>query len=206
MKYVTIIFLLFSIIVTAQDTEPINAETSFKDGIYFTFEDFKNNKPNVEQFNIVEQKNDLISLQFACTAKDGSDDICYTNNAWGFCKDNSIYIFQGVAGRYFRMTVIGYLSHYIEYHESYYYDSPYSNYNYGYNSIPHRTIQAGEMVLNWETGKSFALSYQSLSEFIKIKDPELYSQWMNTKKKKKMTYFFLLKYNERNKAYFNSKK
>lgn len=193
-------FLLLAKICVAQDTViyvPYDKHFPLKDGIYLTFQEFKQQKPTYTQFRIQKsgQFGSTITLERLCEDK---KNYCKVDTCWGFVYQNTLYIFQGLYGRFYRIQILGALTHYFAY-QVYSYSSPYYyDYFYGYPVYrTYRGIEAVEKVLDFETGQSFPFVYKAFASFLQQKDPELYEQLRKSKKRKKMIYHYLLRYNER---------
>lgn len=196
---------LFYYTLAAQDTliyVKYDKTISLKDGIYLTFDEFKLQKPSYSQFRV--QKNSQfgsnIILERYC---EDQNNFCRVDTCWGFVYQNTLYIFQGLIGRFYRVTILGALIHYFEYQvyslaTPYYYD-----YFYGYPTYrTYRGIEAVEKVFVFENGQSLPFVYKAFASFLQQKDPELYEQLKKSKKRKKMIYYYLLRYNERHPIYF----
>lgn len=204
MKLLIISILIFiSTGVNAQDGELINSDFHFTEGIYLTFEEFKTNSPSIENFTI-KNYGEGTFFEFPCTDSTGNIQTCTAENVWGYCKGKNVYINQGYGAVFFRLQVIGALIHY--YSVSTYYQR---DYNYDYYGRPYpsssRRVAEEEMVMEWESGNSFAFNYRSFSTYLEMKDQDLYTELGNSKKKRKMIYFYLLKYNENHPVYIKNK-
>ncbi len=66
---------------------PILKDSSLVRGVYFSFEEFKNNRPGLRDFEV--EKDKLIDLIFVKQA-DGS--LAPVRNAWGYCDGKNLYI------------------------------------------------------------------------------------------------------------------
>ncbi len=66
---------------------PILQDTTYKTGVYKTYQEFLNNKPSVEQFN-VEIKKRRVTIQELSTNGNTGPAI---ENPWGICKDGELY-------------------------------------------------------------------------------------------------------------------
>ncbi len=200
MRLLALIFTsLFSMGILAQKQNPVNSKFIFNEGIYLSFEEFKKNKPSIREFTI-ENINGRIFLECPCKDSTGKLEVCTVENPWGYCKGKNVYISQGYRNMYFRLQVIGALIHYYDIDINYFTDYDYMD-SYPYGS--QKQVSENEKIIEWNTGNVFYFDYKSFSEYLKIKDPELYKDLKNSKRKRKMIYFFMLKYNEKHPVYID---
>ena len=174
----------------------------FTDGIYMNFSEFKYNHPSITKFEANEDKNSneigiytLRTNQEDTTGKISDKTI---QNCFGFSKKGILYLNNGNYG-FYRMFIIGALSHYIASERD---DYP-NNYYYGSGAmVTVPTSHSSEFVLDFETGNTFAFTYKNFRDFLKTHDPELFTELEKTKQKRSMIHYFLLKYNEKHPIYF----
>ena len=172
----------------------------FNDGVYLTFNDFKNNRPNYEDFEI-KYRGEASYLYVMCSDSSKKYD-CEVKNPWGYCLNQNVFINQVNNNRYIRLQVIGALIHYFVIEMRYYDPAFYDPFN-PYSTMPNRRISNRELVMEWNSGKSFEFCYKNLKIFLQANDIELFKELEASKKKRKMIYFFLLKYNEKHPVYVN---
>jgi len=207
MKYLLSFFAcitLFCVVFAQENPQMVKYEKGyvFQDGIYMNFEEFKLNKPSITDFKATRnsQFSHQINLEYDCIdPKSGQKKVCVAHNCWGYVQNNNVHIAQGPGGFYFRLQIIGALIHYyaIEMHAMPYYD-----YNYGYPQYrTARHSEGKEYVIEFQTGKKIEFNYRNFSAFLKEKDTELYDELQKTKKKRKMIYHFMIKYNEKHAIY-----
>lgn len=183
------------------DSIAVLSDFRFNEGIYMTFNEFKANNPSITEFSL-QYKGDATYLVIDCP--DSNSKSCYVENAWGYCKDRSVFIHQGYRNNYYRLQVIGALIHYYVIEMNYY--DPVMDYsNNGISSAPVRKITNREMVMDWETGQSFEFVYKNFRIFLRENDVRLFQQLEAAKRKRKMIYFYMLKYNELHPVYIKSK-
>jgi hypothetical protein len=204
MKYYTFpvfLFLIWQTCVFAQETPQMvryDKNFAFRDGIYLSFEEFRNNRPSISAFKVVRnsQFSAEITLEYQCVEeKTGNIKTCIAEKCWGYALNNNVYIAQGISGYYFRLHIIGALIHFysVEIMPVYYYD-----YTYGYPDYrATRRAESREYVVEFATGRKISFNYRDFSRFLLENDRQLYDELQKTKKKKKMIYHFLLKYNEK---------
>jgi hypothetical protein len=203
MKYILIFFFaltLYSAAFAQENEQMVKYEKGyvFQDGIYMTFEEFKLNNPSIKDFKAARnsQFSTQINLEYDCIdPKSGQKMICVAHQCWGYVQNNNVFIAQGPGGFFFRLQIIGALIHYyaIEMHAMPYYD-----YNYGYPQYRTAKQSTGkEYVIEFQTGKKIEFNFKNFSAFLKEKDIELYDELLKTKRKRKMIYHFLIRYNEK---------
>ncbi len=192
-----ILFILsFAASTHAQnDSILVKSDFKFTDGIYRTFDEFKNNSPFCTDFTVIN-RNGRVLINHNCPDSASQNAPVIIENPWGYCLNNSVYINQGYGGNYFRLQIIGALIHYYII-EMNYYDPAFRDPLNPYSTAPNRQISNRELVMDWHTGNSFEFCYRNFRFFLSENDPELLSELESSKKKRKMIYFFLLKYNER---------
>jgi hypothetical protein len=205
MKHVCLI-LLFSMVisVSAQEGDTVvyvkyDKNYRFQDGVYMTFQEFKENSPSVRDFKVSKssQFSGETVLETVCL---GGTGYCEIKNCWGYVQNNAVYISQGFSGYYYRLQIIGALIHYFAMNT---YSIPTYDYAYGdpfYRN--QRSVENQEYFIEFLSGKKYEFSYKIFSGFLQEKDAELYEELQKSKKKRKMIYHFMLKYNELHPVYF----
>ena len=194
-----IFFILLLSVHAQQDT--VSSDFRFNEGIYLTFDEFKSNSPSIEKFT-VKTINGGTYFEFPCEDSTGTVQTCTAENVWGYCKGKNVFMHQGEGALYFRLQVIGALIHFyaidIMYVEDY-------NYRYGYPySTTYRKKTESEKIMLWVDGSTFYFNYKNFASFLKSDDPELYDELQNSKKKRKMIYFFMLKYNKKHPVFIEN--
>ncbi len=186
----------------------------FKDGLYFNFLQVKNNSP-IKKSQIVTnldyKRYDFFERLFeekTITVYDnmGVKKVVSTNDIWGFSNKGVLYI--NLNEEFNRIPVFGSISHfianktYVEY-DPYRYGS-YNSYN-NYNRYDNQTTKTVliQYLLDFETGKIYDFSYKSV-ELLISKDPDLYEEFskLSTRKKKKLKFLYIRKYNKKHPVYF----
>jgi len=201
-----IILLLSAFNINAQQdsTEMVKfgSGVHFAEGVYANFNEWKNNQPRINDFHAVKTNafgaQDEIELRYNCKGDNGSMQSCVVNNCFGYVLNGAFYITQGFNGHYFRVFIIGGLTHFIAY-------SGYEDPDAYYTSDPNGLIGAAndyrEYVLDFSNGEVFEFNYKNFVSFLKANDPELNQQLLASKNKRQMIHHFLLKYNERHPIY-----
>ncbi len=204
---ISFLFLLNTIHAQTDTTGKIrySRDFKFKDGVYVSFEDFKNNQPSYSIFRInnTSKSSGNLRIEVACKKSDDGK-WCSIDKFWGYCSKGNVYIYQGYASYFFRLQIIGALIHYIGF-EGFNYNYYDRNFNYYDYYMPTTAVpNFSEFFLDFETGESYVFSYRIFRDFLKAKDEELYKELMNTKKKRKIYTHFLMKYNKKHPIYFNN--
>lgn len=97
---------------------PILKDTSFKKGVYMSFNDFKNNNPSITEFEIKKGR-----LGDALYTKSEDGKWVVNRTVWGYCFENNLFIKSG--DNYFQLQRIG---------NSYYFNGSKGLLRYNYNN------------------------------------------------------------------------
>lgn len=192
---------MLSVAMAQNDSAKVYPNFRFTDGVYLTFEDFRNNRPYCTDF-AVSYRGGGTRITKACADSSTSNTDCEIKDPWGYCLNHSVFINQGYRGNYFRLQVVGALIHYFVM-EMDYFDPSFSDPFNPHSTTPNRRLSNLEMVMEWETGKSFEFCYKNFKYFLLEKDIDLYKELETSKKKRKMIYFYMLKYNEKHPVFTN---
>jgi len=197
--FIGLFILPFQIVYGQIDTvEKVKYTAGFvlKDGIYLTVNEFKNNRPSITRFDVIKRNQfsnpNNIFLEYHCKDSATVGKKCEVNECWGYCKNNTVYISHGYYGFFFKIMVIGSLSHFVAlsgFDKPFGYGEPMSSIN--------STNDLIQYFLDTNTGDVWPFTYKNFSEFLKKNDVELYHNLSSEKQKRKLTFFYLLKYNER---------
>lgn len=169
-----------------------------KDGIYFSFEDVKQNQPNLEKKNLFKSYYDTVFTiyQWAHTANlyyiddSGAKVSLSRDSIWGFSEGGTQYFMRG--GYFHKISLFGSISVFTEFYSTI--RDPMAVVITDKKGIStDRIIDMEEqLVINYDVDNvAFVLS----------RDAELFSQFnalTSKKQKKKRLYSFIEKYNERN--------
>src|SRR5258708_16515201 len=68
---------------------PISKDSSLVKGVYMNFEEFKNNAPSVQDFEIKKERDDRILY-----LKEAGGRSYYSHNAWGYCDGKNVYVMR----------------------------------------------------------------------------------------------------------------
>ncbi len=172
----------------------------FNDGIYKTFQEFKADSPSIRQFTI-ERPNpysdpNYIKIKFVCPDSVKNKGNCEVKDLWGYVKNGDVYIAHSYYAYYFKLMVIGSLCHFAGLTEGQSMDANQMAMGFAVES------QYQQYMLDFETGNVIAFNYKNFSAFLLAHDKELYDELKNQKKKKKIIFKYLLKYNERHPIWF----
>ena len=195
--------------IAQQKTVQYTKDFEFRNGIYLSFLDFKNNNP-IPSSKIVSDYNKnsheffdkvLSKNTFTCVDGFGKEQTLNTNEMWGYCQSGLIYIHHGTD--FNRVTIIGSICHFVAtvpmkvgISDPFYYDQPFGT--------PQQYIYVSEQfILDFESGKVLSFNVDNM-EGILQRDETLYKEFTALKKKKKrdMIFVYLRKYNEKHPIYF----
>jgi hypothetical protein len=210
-----LIAMVFCSMVNAQaDSNNLiaySSEYEFKEGIYLNFEQLKSNSP-IAKARILASE-DLNDADFFKNLLDkpklyffdsyGTKQEIESSKVWGYCRNNILYV--NVNGSFFRITYMGNISHFLASYTYITQPSQYGYYgvdNYRSTSDYNKTQEVKQMILDFQTGKILEFNLKNI-EIILARDPELYNQFtdLRRKKQKQLKFVYLRKYNERNPLY-----
>jgi len=180
------------------------SDFKFQDGIYLTFKEVKENKPSITEFEIIKDNTlgdaGRVILRFENTDSLGNARTSNMKDCYGYSYKGILYKYQGYPGYYYKLFLIGNMTHYMAIikrvtPQSYMSDQPISE----YGDITSDFI---EKFIDFETGNEYFFKYKVFCEFLKAKDVDLYNVYNKTRDKKQLMHNFLLKYNEKHPLYF----
>lgn len=201
-KVLRILFILtYSTIVTtvlAQSPE-------FNDGIYTNVEMVKNNRPipstwfetdmEVDDRNFY--KNLMKSEELVFFDDNGVRTSMETKSIWGYAYKGDLYI--NVGGAFHKIDVFGRISHFVASRTTYApLDLLEGHRDIWYNKPVGITVRNRKYLLDIEENKVWDFDLDGLERVLKD-DPQLWDEYMALKnrKKEKMKYVFLRRYNEK---------
>lgn len=180
----------------------------FKNGIYLSYFDFRNNSPidvsriisdynktSNEFFEKILSKNTLTYLDTS-----GKQQTVNTNDVWGYCASDVVYINYGTD--FNRITIIGSICHFVAsvpmrigIADPFYNDPFYNSQQY--------TYVTQQYVIDTKTGRVLEFNVANMESLLS-RDEELYKEFIILKKKKKRDsiFLYLRKYNEKHPIYF----
>jgi len=184
-----------------------SAEFRFKDGVYLTFEHFKNNNPIPYRNIIIPKIPDMTLLSdyllstdsILFSDVDGKKYRIAANEIWGYSKNGFPQILYN--GEFNRIPILGAISHFVA-NKTIIVDRYQDPYSYRYGTTTRSQIQNTELyeyLLDFETGKVAEFGEKSV-EVILMRTPELYDEFneLSKSKKRKLKYVYLRKYNDLN--------
>lgn len=208
--YLSLFFIFLLLQLSAQEVVQYTPGFEFREGIYLTFEQFKNNNP-IPKSSIISKlnKNDTEFLSTILDGKtfsynDASDSvrITSTENVWGFSRNAAIFI--RVETNYNRIAVLGSISHFVATITVYNtMNSPFMNPYYGPGSMPMTTQEMRQMILDYKTGRLLDFTQNNMENILQ-RDQRLFDEFNALKKsqKKDMLFLYLRKYNEKHPIFF----
>ncbi|TAL57486.1 MAG: hypothetical protein EPN85_14015 [Bacteroidetes bacterium] len=181
----------------------------FKEGIYLSIRDFRNNAP-IPPSKIVfsSNKNDkdflkyvLDKTTFTYIDSSGKEQQIKTDAAWGYSSNETVYINHGTD--FNRVTVIGSVCHFVATipMKTGVSDPFYNNRNFG--DPDHFTYVSEQLIIDLESGKVLTFNVENM-EALLSRDEVLYKEFTSLKKKQKRNsiFLYLRKYNEKHPVYF----
>jgi hypothetical protein len=210
LKLLCFISLCFPAFLQAQQKAvQYTPDFEFKEGVYLSVDDFKNNAP-IPPSKIVfnSNKNDKDFLKYVMNKSTftyidtaGKEQQLKTDKVWGYSSNGVFYINHGTD--FNRVTVIGSICHFVatvpmrvSNPDPFYYNQPFGDREqYMYISE--------QLILDLESGKVMAFSVDNM-EGLLSRDEALHKEFAELKKKKKrdMIFVYLRKYNEKHPVYF----
>jgi len=197
-KIILILFIALSINIFAQD----NQNLTFNDGIFISFNDFKQNQ-SIAFSQIISNKpieNDI--KEFLKKKKinyfdnNGIQQELKTKNIWGYCYNNKIYIHYN--NEYNIIPIIGSISHFIANKQVYTqaYSDPFQS-PYSYNDT-YKTSEPQEYILDINSGAVYEFNIKNFLLLLS-KDNDLYTEFIKLKKRqqRQMIYIYLRRFNEK---------
>jgi hypothetical protein len=199
------IFLLFPLYTFPQNDTigkvKYTNDFVFNDGIYKTFQEFKDDNPSITKFTVKKPMPladpNYTVLNYACNDSSKARTNCEMKNCWGYCYHGDVYISHLYNSYFFKLMVIGSVCHF-------------AGLSVTGTLNPMNDISVGfgmdnkyqQYFLNFETGEVLPFNYKNFSNFLQIHDALLYQQLMKEGRKKKKIFNYLLKYNTKHPVYF----
>lgn len=204
-------FLLFACIPLAaqQKSVPYEPGFEFKEGIYLSVWNFKNNNP-IPPASIVfnSNRNDKSFLKhvldkttFTYIDSAGKEQQVKTEDAWGYSSNGTVYINYGTD--FSRVTVIGSICHFVAtipmrlgVADPFYNNQP-------FDSRQQFTYVSEQLIIDMESGNVLRFGIETLEPLLS-RDEALYKEFTSLKKKQKRdsVFLYLRKYNEKHPIFF----
>ena len=227
------LFILGQAVVTGQEIEgtvKYTPEFKFNDGIYFNFEQVRQNKP-LSKARILSSV-DYNDREFFRKLFEQDRIYFYDNigvrqeieksSIWGYSRNGILYI--QVQGNFIRITFVGSICHFVAdittvdnrynspYYSPYYspynynpyyspYYNPYSPYYSPYNRRTTRT-ELKQFIIDWETGRVMEFEVTNTALLL-MKDPELHEEFsrLSRRRKRDLQFVYLRRFNEKHPLY-----
>ncbi len=187
-------------------------EYEFKEGVYFTFDQVKENKP-IQKRRIITPINYDDNEFFEKVLSDrkvyysdilGNKKVIHTDEIWGYSRNGFIYI--KLSNNYHRIIRIGAICHFVAMITQ---NTPS---HAGFNGYMHPSASSnmqnpstvvGQFLLDFKTGEIYEYTVNSVETLLK-KDLDLYESFikLRRKEKKKKKFVYIRKFNENNPIYF----
>ena len=195
-------------------------EFRFRDGIYFNFEQVKQNRP-ISKARILSTI-DYNDPEFFRKLFENNTIYYYDNigvrqevaksSVWGYSRNGIVYI--QVQGGFCRITLVGTICHFVAditttdsrfYNSPYGYNpySPYSSYYYNpyyspyydpfyspYNRRSSTRTELKQFIIDWETGRVMEFDVDNTT-LILMKDPELHEEFARLSRRQKRNLLFV---------------
>ncbi len=210
-QFFTILFFV-AIYVNAfgqQKTIQYDRDFQFREGVYFTYLDFKNNNP-IPTSKIISDYNknnrDFISSvlnkpDFKYIDGFGKENTYTSNQIWGYCSNGTIFVNHGTD--FNRVNIIGSICHFvatvkvrISAADPFYNNQP-------FGSQDRFTYSTEQFVIDYESGKILPFSTGNM-EALLSRDELIYQEFnaLKNRKKRESIFLYLRKYNEKHPIYF----
>ena len=179
----------------------------FEEGLYQTFDEFKNNSPSIKSYIIVK-KNDAFLEQFQEKVSvkrveyidsDRKQRSLSRKEVWGVCSDGKVYIL--INRSFQRIDKIGSMIYFTAQLEPEYVAGSARS---GPGTVT--GVSTVGCLLDFQTGEILSYSYKDFLTVLE-RDGELYNEFISIKGKKKRKhkmFSYMRKYNERNPIFFPS--
>jgi hypothetical protein len=214
---IAVTFLTISAVFSQVDSSKLskyNPDFKFREGFYLSFEQVKGNTPLPKSRIIATY--DYSDPDFFEKVLENDRLFYYdelgikrelkSKNIWGYSRNGFIYI--KVDDNFFRITLIGAISHFVASHTTYSNYNNYPYYNYymdpymGYSGT-HQNTETRQYLFDFINGRVLDYTEESL-EILLMEDPELHDEYMSLgrKKRKQQRFIFIRKFNEKHALYF----
>jgi len=184
-------------------------EFNFKEGLYLTYDEFKNNSPSINDYKVIAANglwldqfdNNTNIKRIECFDAEGRKMVLKEKDMWGLCRNGQIYVY--VDNAFHKMLRIGAL---MNLRISFENTEVVSSFSATGSSIYPATNKGGAYgyLIDFETGTYHLFKLKEFMTLIES-DQELYEEFTSIKGKKKKQYnmrMYLEKFNERNPIYF----
>lgn len=161
------------------------AETIYK-GIYKTFEEFKYNKPSIVENYTFDGKKVWLA-----DAKTGKMKKVKKGEIWGLSDGTKVYV------SWHKYDEILEMGRYC------YFKEKGTRVVFGFTAFPPMILPIpvpykDELIINFNTGKTYILSKRLLKKILETDDKELLDEYLKQSKKGKKLFEYIVRYNDRN--------
>lgn len=207
MRIPVMLLLFSSLFVEAFSQQKVvqySKDFLFRDGVYLTFQDFKNNNPILPSkiiFNSNKDDNNFLKYVLNKTTFTyldglGKEVVHKTEETWGYCSNGTVYINHGTD--FNRVNIIGSICHFVAtvpvkvgFSDPFYNNQPFDDrQQYAYVTE--------QQVIDLESGKVMPFDVVNM-ETLLSRDESLFEEFgaLSKKKKRDMVFLYLRKYNEK---------
>jgi hypothetical protein len=205
-----IICCFCNIFLSAQDSLVFGKDFRLYEGIYLSYQDFRYNWPIPKEkikttiskdqldFYTKTVEDDYINY----VERDGSLTRVKTDDIWGYCQNNSIYVQH--EHHFFRIPVFGAISYFVGTVEVINYSGIYEPFTTSpVSTTPVKTQEMRQYLLDFYSGEMALFSVDKLEFFLK-RDEILYKEYMQLgrKKKRDLASRYIRLYNDKHPVYF----
>lgn len=208
--FLVVAFLSFYAVLPAQDSIAYSKDFRLYEGIYLSYQDFRYNWPISRekiQTKISKDQLDFYSKTIEqdyidYIERDGSLTKVKTDDVWGYCQNNSIYVQHDK--HFFRIPVFGAISYFVGTVEVVNYSAVYDPFMT--SPMSGTTVKTQEMrqyLLDFYSGEMVLFSSDKLESFLK-RDEVLHKEYreLSRKKKRDLATRYIRLYNEKHPVYF----
>ncbi|MBN2892165.1 MAG: hypothetical protein JXL97_09875 [Bacteroidales bacterium] len=211
--YIVILSIFSLIAAQAQDdsTNLVKYDFSFefKEGIYLSFDNFKNNNPIPYEAIISPEFSDdfFNNLDTADNitfyGEFGSPITIPIDKLWGYSKNGKPYILW--AEKFNLIPFIGSISHFITTVKVYYstfHDPFYDPYSYNPGARVYQSDELRQLLIDMQTGQIIDYNLKNVEALLK-RDAQVYEEFMKLGKRKraKQMFYYVKYFNEKNPLY-----
>jgi hypothetical protein len=202
-RYISILifYVIFSDTYAQTDTigkTKYTSDYTFAEGIYLTFDQFKADNPAIKTFFLKKpvpySDPNYTVIEYICDDSIKTPGKCEIMDCWGYSYRGDVYISHSYYAYYFKLMVVGSVCHFVGLS------------GVGSTATDIMTGFGGDnefkqFFLDFETGDVQLFNYKYFSAFLKTHDDALYQELIKQKKRKKLIFKYLLKYNEKHPIY-----
>ncbi len=200
--------------VRFRDSVPLTPEFQFKDGIFLSFKQVKNNNPVPRSLIITNLNkldlnfyNKLLSASRITILYNGKIVSVPVSKIWGYSDGGSLYIHW--KDDFGKITNKGWLAHFASVViEKTYADNPQYWYYDQYYFDTRTSEQLKQFILDFKTGKVYPFTPKSLLKLFFTYDLDLYMEYkkLPPRKQKKLLFYYIRKFNQKHKIYIKTNK